>query len=258
MKRFVIVGSPVTSSLSPAMYRALFDYLGVDWTYERLDVPRQGLAGLLKLSRFDGYTVTMPLKEEAFALTDHHDSHALQTGAVNTIVMQKSGSYGANTDVPGFRSALAEAGVASVGRAIIIGSGATARSAAIAIRGMCQRLDVLARNQATANAVPGVDGTLAWESSNPFDGCDLVISTLPSDATHSLVGGNGLLFDVAYRPWPTLLASRWNGPVLSGMELLVHQGVYQAQIFADPIGLDPDEIAPIMRRAAAQEPPLPR
>jgi shikimate dehydrogenase len=44
---------------------------------------------------------------------------------------------------------------------------------------------------------------------------------------------NGLLFDVLYKPWPTLLARRWvdaGGKTLSGLELLLYQGIDQLNL----------------------------
>jgi len=41
---------------------------------------------------------------------------------------------------------------------------------------------------------------------------------------------SGLLFDVIYKPWPTLLASAWenrSGTVINGKELLLWQGLDQ-------------------------------
>ncbi len=39
-----------------------------------------------------------------------------------------------------------------------------------------------------------------------------------------------MLFDVLYDPWPTPLAAAWTGPVLGGLDLLVHQAVLQVEL----------------------------
>jgi shikimate dehydrogenase len=45
---------------------------------------------------------------------------------------------------------------------------------------------------------------------------------------------SGIFFDVIYDPWPTQFALRWEqleGVVISGLELLVAQGIEQVRLF---------------------------
>ena len=67
---------------------------------------------------------------------------------------------------------------------------------------------------------------------------DLVVNTTPSGAA-DLVADNlaskidAVLFDVLYKPWPTLLARRWSdagGRTISGLELLLYQGIDQLNL----------------------------
>jgi shikimate dehydrogenase len=60
-------------------------------------------------------------------------------------------------------------------------------------------------------------------NTTPSGAADLVAENLPRKV-------NGLLFDVLYKPWPTLLARRWSdtgGKTVSGYELLLYQGIDQ-------------------------------
>jgi shikimate dehydrogenase len=48
----------------------------------------------------------------------------------------------------------------------------------------------------------------------------------------------GLLFDVLYKPWPTLISRRWadaGGEVIGGLELLLYQGIDQINLI-HPLG----------------------
>jgi shikimate dehydrogenase len=64
---------------------------------------------------------------------------------------------------------------------------------------------------------------------------DLIINTTPAGAADLLAENlptqvSGLLFDVIYKPWPTILASAWedrSGKVINGKELLLWQGLDQ-------------------------------
>ena len=81
---------------------------------------------------------------------------------------------------------------------------------------------------------------LPWARAGELLGADLLVSTVPAGAADSLVGqveGGplGLLFDVVYAPWPTPLAAAWSargGPVVGGLELLVHQAALQVALMA--------------------------
>ena len=60
---------------------------------------------------------------------------------------------------------------------------------------------------------------------------------------------NALLFDVIYKPWPTVLATRWanrSGRVINGKELLLWQGLAQLDlVLDDPV--DRSLLAPHLR-----------
>jgi shikimate dehydrogenase len=77
---------------------------------------------------------------------------------------------------------------------------------------------------------------------------DLLVNTLPGtvllddEAIEAI--DTAALFDVAYDPWPTRLASEWSArglPVVSGKWMLVWQALRQARIF---YGDDADEELP--------------
>ena len=46
MVRCAVVGDPVAHSLSPVLHRAAYESLGLDWTYEAVQVPAGGVAGV--------------------------------------------------------------------------------------------------------------------------------------------------------------------------------------------------------------------
>ena len=110
--RVLLLGDPVSRSLSPAMQNAAFRALGIDCQYVLAEVDRAGLGGAIAELRGDqrilGANVTIPHKESVIALLDDLDPQAARIGAVNTIRRQGARLKGWNTDVEGFRRALAE------------------------------------------------------------------------------------------------------------------------------------------------------
>jgi shikimate dehydrogenase len=79
----------------------------------------------------------------------------------------------------------------------------------------------------------------------------LVVSTTPAGSSEALAEAvrptAGVLFDVIYSPWPTLLATAWaaaGGRVIGGLELLVEQAALQVALMT---GLEPP--VAVMREA---------
>ncbi len=244
--RCAVLGSPVTHSLSPVMHRAAYAALGLDWTYEAVEVPEGGLAAFVGALGEDvrGFSVTAPLKREAAAVAHRASSVVELLGIANTLVVDEDERLTAdNTDVAGAVAALAEHGVeASTAR--ILGGGATAASIAHALAGVgVQRLDLVVRDRARAEAAvaiargSGQTVTVSNLVDPPTGPVDLLVSTIPvaavEDHADQWVVGASAVFDVVYDPWPTSLASaaeRAGATVVSGLDLLAHQAVVQVQL----------------------------
>lgn len=246
LSRAAVLGSPVAHSLSPALHQAAYAALGLeDWTYDRFEVDEGGLAPFVEGldESWRGLSLTMPLKVAAFAVADEVSGLAREAGAINTLVRTESGWAGDNTDVHGIVAALRDAGVGTPGSATIIGSGATARSALLALRELgAGSVRVAARNAAAvadlAALAPVEHVPLAdWAKGESA----VVVSTVPGPgaaAATDALGGSDLtgltLLDVVYADWPTPLAraaADAGATVVSGLEMLVHQAAEQFRIF---------------------------
>lgn len=242
--RCLVIGHPVGHSLSPALHRAAYASLGLDWTYDAVDVEPDGLDAFMASLGDDvrGLSVTMPHK---VGIRAHGSGDELVdlVGAANTWV--REGSIVRNTDVGGYQTAFASIGVESADSAIIVGNGATARSAAVALRLMgVERLLVLARNPERAQPLKrfatndlGVLCAVHELAPGQAIESDLVVSTVPhGGADHvadDLVGAAQVVFDSIYDPWPTALATAAQAagrPVLNGLDLLAGQAVEQVRL----------------------------
>src|SRR2546426_948280 len=108
----LLLGDPVSRSLSPGMQDAAFATLGIDCHYLPKEVNPAGLAGAIAELRANerilGANVTIPHKESVIAYLDDLDPLAVRIGAVNTISRQGLRLKGWNTDLEGVRRALTE------------------------------------------------------------------------------------------------------------------------------------------------------
>ncbi|MFD7159115.1 shikimate dehydrogenase [Kribbella sp. NPDC059898] len=267
MTRCAVLGSPIAHSLSPAMHRAAYAALGMDWTYDAFEVAEDELAGFVASIGADvrGLSLTMPLKRVAIDLADTVDPVARLIGAANTMLFEPDGSRSVhNTDVPGLVNAFAEQGITAADTAVVLGGGATAASTLAALRGMqVSEVTVVVRDVAKAERLRDLAAELGLRTSvadfsqvEQIGGFDLCVSTLPGGAVdpwaEHFAAVAPVVFDVAYHPWPTRLAiaaHRIGTELLNGLDLLVHQATLQVEMMT---GRSPAPLA-AMRTAAREE-----
>ena len=243
--RAAVLGSPIAHSLSPALHRAAYAALGLDWQYDGIEVAAGGLAAFVGTlgPEWAGLSLTMPLKQEVLPLLHERSRLVEVTGAANTVVLRDGERQGHNTDVQGMVAALQEAGVGRVDRAAVIGAGATAASALVALHDLgCHQVRVLARSPERARLLEPVAQAvgiqLRYGELHPLELEDrwpqLVVSTVPAlDDFPSDPDDSVPLLDVTYAPWPTPLASAYLGAgavVVGGAAMLLHQAAAQVEL----------------------------
>lgn len=260
MPRALVIGSPISHSLSPTLHEAGYRAAGLDgWSYGRAEVVAAEVPAFLAGLDDDivGLSVTMPCKEAALAVADECSALARDVGAANTLVRRAGGWYADNTDVHGVVEALRDAGCESTHGAVVIGSGATARSvvAALARLGVREVMFVvraqarpetlaLARSFDMRTSVVREDD----EDTARIVGTSLlVVQTTPAGAADALAArlvnapslrigaaGGPFVLDVVYADWPTRFAqvmTTRGAAVVSGLDMLVHQAAAQFELF---------------------------
>lgn len=267
LRRAYVLGHPIAHSLSPALHRAAYAYLGeANLEYDRRDTLPDDLPAIMRGVRnpagteeapyIAGLSVTMPLKTAVIQYCDELSETARVTGAVNTVYPRGERVLGDNTDVIGIVNALRHAGLEpdpERDEPAVIGGGATAISALTALHALgYRRASVYARSLHKLGDLQAVTERLGVQLStvalaefpaeqkarrhNP------VISTLPARAADDWApqladpAVRPVLLDVAYNPWPSVLASAWEasgGAVVSGLEMLLYQAVEQVLLFTD-------------------------
>lgn len=251
-----MLGSPIAHSLSPVLHRAAHVALGLDWTYETIEVTEANLARFVTGlgPEWAGLSLTMPLKSAAVVVADETDEVARQTGVANTLVRRGRRWVGHNTDGPGLSEVLSDAEVPAGGTACVLGGGATARSSIWALADRVERVQVLARSprrsaRLTALALPVRVEVRSLEDPGARRtglGADLVIDTTPAGGVDWVAGeleaAPGTFVDWTYAPWPTPLATAYaeaGRDVVGGLVLLLHQAALQVELMTrQPAPLD--------------------
>jgi shikimate dehydrogenase len=249
--RAAVLGSPVDHSLSPVLHRAGYAAAGLaDWRYDAHEVDVPGLPDFLAGlgHEWRGLSLTMPLKEAGVRVATDVDEVAVRSAAANTLVRRADGGWDAtNTDVLGIVRALRPHLPDAVTRALVIGAGATARSAVLALaelgvttvtvraRDTAKGADLLAWALDHGIRNGSVAGIGPWVTTRD----DVVVSTVPSGAADAVAATvpaahPGVLLDVVYAGWPTPVARAGVAAgmtVVPGLDMLVHQAAEQFHLF---------------------------
>lgn len=255
-RHFAVLGSPISHSRSPLLHRAWYADQGIDAYYVAIDVSDLQ-SFLAEAVDFEGFSVTMPLKEQARRAAAVSDPLVEQSGVANTLLREPGGWSAHNTDVTGFQDLFDAAGLIEMQQVTIVGAGATAASAVIALASRAERINVMARSEQRAARVIGISERCRytpWVADSPALAAELVVATTPAGAADDLntsPSDEGILLDVLYAPWPTALAAGWGGRVIDGLELLARQAARQIELFFP--GSDRALAYEVMIRAARAE-----
>ncbi|MDR2083091.1 MAG: hypothetical protein LBP35_05815 [Candidatus Ancillula trichonymphae] len=271
-----VIGTPVEQSKSPILHSAAYAALGIagGWKYTKCEVSEDSLRAFVQQldGSWAGFSVTMPLKSAVIQYLDEISAEATQTNAVNTVVVKTDENKtrglhlsGCNTDIYGIRQAFYEASSLAnheelQGGGIILGSGATARSAANALKTVLQnsaskRITVISRRKP------------AWIQEVELDWCsfenhtrinqlmnssEYAVSTLPWGAAKSL------LPTIFPQTFPKVLECAFPKVLpfsIGGERMLIHQAVLQVELMTEHLGLrfEADKIVEVMATALKKE-----
>jgi 3-dehydroquinate dehydratase/shikimate dehydrogenase len=240
-----VAGNPISHSLSPLMQNTAFHRERINAVY--LPLKTESLEDLLTIARqlpLSGLSVTMPLKQQVLSHLANVDPLTAKLGACNTIRMGADGKlYGFNTDVAGIVRPLEKRMTLKGARILVLGAGGAARAAVYGLAEKGAKVYVWSRKEATARELAASAGATQISRiqirGNEFD---VLINATPCGMT-----GNShplpleteewkarLVFDLVYNPLdtPLLQAARArNIPTIQGVEMFVHQGARQFELW---------------------------
>lgn len=245
-----VIGDPIAQSLSPLIHSGWMRDHHLDAAYLRMHVPAGELEetlATLERRHAAGVNITSPHKLDAYKYSSEASEEVQKIGAANTLSRTKNGGWRAdNTDVPGFLTALADAGVASVGgkTVFVIGAGGAARAVVFALVAQKARVFICNRTESKAQALAiefGADaGTSLEKGLANLAHADLVVNTASlglHGGSLELPDGNGkLLFDISYGKAAegTLShAQERNWKTADGLGMLIHQAAESFQIWTN-------------------------
>lgn len=249
-----LIGYPVGHSLSAVMQNAAFREIGLDFSYELLEVRpeelRRTTSGKLTDPGVRGANVTIPHKVVIMRYLNEIDLEASRIGAINVIVNDGGALKGYNTDGSAALRAIVETyGGIRDARIIVLGAGGAARAVCYKLAENASKIMILNRTMEHAVALSDylsslpecradiLAGSLRYESlSNALEEADILVNTTSvgmhpetesSPVASKLLRSDLLVFDTVYNPLMTRLlldAEAAEARVLTGVHMLVYQG----------------------------------
>jgi 3-dehydroquinate dehydratase/shikimate dehydrogenase len=244
-KVYGVAGNPIRSSLSPIMMNTAFRRETVNAVYLALQTNK--LSDLLKLVHdipIQGISVTMPLKQEIMSHLERTDPLSARIGACNTVLRAQDGKlYGFNTDVAGITGPLEKRMPLAGARVLVLGAGGAARAAVFGLREKGANVFILNRTAETAQKLARQSGSKTIrKEALAKSSFDAIINATPVGMAGNKAAplleakdlNTKLVFDLVYNPLETPLihlARQLSVPFITGIEMFVHQGARQFEIW---------------------------
>lgn len=252
--RYAIIGHPVAHSRSPQIHAEFARLTRQPLSYERIDAPPRHFATALRDFLGNGgrgANITLPFKEDAYALCHTHTARAQQAHSVNTLYIENENTLvGDNTDGIGLvTDLLRNQQVAIRGkRVLILGAGGAARGilpallredpASIRIANRtpqrAQHLATAFRRQGNVSAC-GFDGLRGTSFDLVINATSASLAGELPPLPRDLLEPGATCYDLAYAERPTvfmLWADREGAAtVLDGWGMLVEQAAESFRIW---------------------------
>jgi 3-dehydroquinate dehydratase/shikimate dehydrogenase len=244
-KVYGVAGNPIKHSLSPLMMNTAFRRETVNGVCLALQTNR--MKDLLKLVQevpINGLAVTMPLKSEILEYLERTDPLSKKVGACNTVVRAQDGKlYGFNTDVAAVVRPLERRLPLKDARILVMGAGGTARAAVFGLKDKGAEVFVMNRTAEAGQKLARQARAKTFKREQlAKTSFDVIVNATPAGMQGikpaSLLEPKELnarlVFDLVYNPLetPLIRMAREKGiPVITGVEMFVHQGARQFEIW---------------------------
>jgi 3-dehydroquinate dehydratase/shikimate dehydrogenase len=244
-KVYGVAGNPVRHSLSPLMHNMAFRRETVNGVFLPLQTTRlSDLLALVKEVPLHGMAITMPFKTDIIKHLEKTDALSQKIGACNTVVRSQDGKlYGFNTDVAAIVRPLERRLPLRGAKILVLGAGGAGRAAVFGLAERGSEVFVWNRtpDEGRKLARQAKAKTIKREQIAKMN-FDVIVNATP-------VGMKGvkptnllepkelnarLVFDLVYNPidTPLIRMAREKGlPVVTGVEMFVHQGARQFEIW---------------------------
>jgi len=253
---YLVVGHPISHSLSPLMHNIALQHYKIDAEYFAIDLSPASIPDFtawINRDAFRGCNITIPYKQQLLPVPDKLSTEANTLGAINTIAKNEEGtvSTGYNTDIFGFQQPLLTySNSLDYGRAIVFGTGGASLAVQYALWDMgFEEIILVSRSPGRVQPLQNsgtthlVDYT-QWQAYAPES--SLAINTTPLGMGklkgQSVISddevpylADKICYDLVYNPLQTRFlrqAKNAGAETINGLDMLIHQGSRSFEIWA--------------------------
>lgn len=256
---YLLIGNPVSHSVSPLMHNTALEHYGIDAVYHAVQVGSEDISSLIShfnRDTFLGANITIPYKQTFLEVVDFISDQAKEIAAINTIKREEASIHGDNTDAYGFSvPILGLEEEIEKGRAIIFGSGGATKAIVYALNDLgFEEVVMVSRRPQLVDSVPGtiiIDydhwTDFAEESSLIINATPLGmipdIHTSPVKESEVSFLEHKVCYDIVYNPQQTMFlnqARKASAQLIGGLDMLIHQGARSFKLWTGkefPVGL---------------------
>jgi len=245
MKKYGLIGFPLTHSFSKRYFTEKFETEKIDSTYENFEIDNINKFPDIINSNPEivGINVTIPYKEQVLQFLNELNDSAREIGAVNTIKISRTGSgthlKGFNTDTYGFETSLKPHLKEHHKKALILGTGGASKAlkyvlGKLGIEFISASIEELKENEIRYDDIDEkmMKERLLIINATPL-GTYPKVDTFPN-IPYEFITEKHLLFDVVYNPEVSVFLRNGlekGAAIKNGYEMLLLQAIRSYEIW---------------------------
>ena len=245
MKKYGLIGYPLTHSFSKRFFSEKFETEGIDSNYNNFEIDSiDKFPEIIRNNpKLIGLNVTIPYKEQVIRFLDDLNDSAREVGAVNTVKITRHETgvklTGFNTDTFGFEKSLTQLLKDYHKKALILGTGGASKAIKYVLKKLGIEYISASIEELNENEIryDDIDAKIMAERLLIINATPL--GTYPKTETfpaipYNCITSRHLLFDLVYNPEVTLFMEKGmaNGAtVKNGYEMLLGQALKSYEIW---------------------------
>ncbi len=239
MKKHLIIGNPISHSLSPKIHNYWFKENNIDANYEKISLQKGEVKKIIqkiKNKEIYGMNVTVPFKQTVIPYLETQSEIVKKTNSVNTIFNKNGKIHGENTDVYGFEKSITQNNINIAGKSVLIfGAGGVVSSIIYALKNLnVKKIYISNRTLKNAELIKKKFDFIQIVEWGKIENCDLFVNStsvgLKSGDNLGInfqnLEKNKIFYDVIYNPTKTsfLIKAKKNGhTIINGRDMFLYQ-----------------------------------
>ena len=262
MKKYLVIGNPISHSLSPKLQNFWIKNYNIDAIYEKEELKENELEKLIlniRDKKINGANVTVPFKKAVIPFLDKLSVEAENTQSVNTIYLENDKVIGHNTDIDGFQLGIKKINYNISNKKIfILGAGGVVPSIIYALNKIkVSEISIANRTRKKAENLKNLFGDLKIVEWGEIPDFDMIINAtsigLKKDdeinLNFSLIGKNKFFYDVIYNPKETnflKIGKKLGNATENGKLMFIYQAISAFNIWHGVRPMVNDEVIKLL------------